>query len=42
MGIVLNLLAVGVTGFLYERLMQPDARNYNSAPRLPNWEIPLL
>ncbi|GAA2706010.1 ABC transporter permease [Micromonospora olivasterospora] len=42
MGIVLNLLAVGVTGFLYERLMQPEADRYNSAPRFSNWEIPLL
>jgi simple sugar transport system permease protein len=42
MGIVLNLLAVGVTGFLYERLMQTDAEKYNSAPRFSNWEIPLL
>ncbi|MEW2385118.1 ABC transporter permease [Micromonospora sp. NPDC047707] len=42
MGIVLNLLAVGVTGFLYERLMQTDAERYNSAPRFSNWEIPLL
>ncbi|MEV4770849.1 ABC transporter permease [Micromonospora humida] len=42
MGVVLNLLAVGVTGFLYERLMQTDADTYNSAPRFGNWEIPLL
>jgi ABC-type uncharacterized transport system permease subunit len=42
MGIVLNLLAVGVTGFLYERLMQTEAAKYNSAPRFSNWEIPLL
>ncbi|NJP32780.1 ABC transporter permease [Micromonospora thermarum] len=42
MGIVLNLLAVGVTGFLYERLMQTDAERYNSAPRFSSWEIPLL
>ncbi|MGC4786496.1 ABC transporter permease [Micromonospora sp. DT178] len=42
MGIVLNLLAVGVTGFLYERLMQTNAQKYNSAPRFGNWEIPLL
>lgn len=42
MGIVLNLLAVGVTGFLYERLMQTDAQTYNSAPRFSTWEIPLL
>ncbi|MBM0237481.1 ABC transporter permease [Micromonospora sp. ATA32] len=42
MGIVLNLLAVGVTGFLYERLMQTNAERYNSAPRFGTWEIPLL
>jgi simple sugar transport system permease protein len=42
MGIVLNLLAVGVTGFLYERLMQTDAEKYNAAPRFSDWEIPLL
>ncbi|MEU8296604.1 ABC transporter permease [Micromonospora sp. NPDC048909] len=42
MGIVLNLLAVGVTGFLYERLMQTNIERYNSAPRFSNWEIPLL
>ncbi|MGN9774374.1 ABC transporter permease [Micromonospora sp. H33] len=42
MGIVLNLLAVGVTGFIYERLMQTDAERYNSAPRFSSWEIPLL
>jgi general nucleoside transport system permease protein len=42
MGIVLNLLALGVTGFLYERLMQTNATEYNSAPRFSNWEIPLL
>ncbi|GIJ25896.1 ABC transporter permease [Micromonospora qiuiae] len=42
MGIVLNLLALGITGFLYERLMQTDAARYNSAPRFSNWEIPLL
>ncbi|MEH1166601.1 ABC transporter permease [Micromonospora sp. CPCC 205539] len=41
-GIVLNLFAVGVTGFLYERLMQTNAEKYNSAPRFSNWEIPLL
>ncbi len=42
MGIVLNLLALGITGFLYERLMQTNAERYNSAPRFSNWEIPLL
>jgi simple sugar transport system permease protein len=41
-GIVLNLFALGVTGFLYERLMQPQADLYNSPPRMPVWTIPGL
>ncbi|WP_433827323.1 ABC transporter permease [Actinoplanes sp. CA-015351] len=41
-GIVLNLFALGVTGFLYERLMQNDASKYNEPPRLPEWRIPGL
>jgi general nucleoside transport system permease protein len=42
MGIVLNLLAVGLTGFLYERLMQTDQQSYNQPPHFGVWEIPLL
>lgn len=41
-GIVLNLLALGITGFLYERLMQPDAQAYNQPPKMPEWRIPGL
>ncbi|MET0423153.1 MAG: ABC transporter permease [Actinoplanes sp.] len=41
-GIVLNLFALGVTGFLYERLMQPNALEYNQPPQMPNWRIPGL
>jgi general nucleoside transport system permease protein len=41
-GIVLNLFAAGVTGFLYERLMQTDAQKYNQPPQLPTWRIPVL
>jgi ABC-type uncharacterized transport system permease subunit len=41
-GIVLNLFALGVTGFLYERLMQPDALKYNQPPQLPDWKVPGL
>ena len=41
-GIVLNLFALGVTGFLYERLMQPEALKYNQPPQLPRWEVPVL
>jgi simple sugar transport system permease protein len=42
MGIVLNLLALGLTGFLYERLMQTDAATYNQPPHFGTWAIPLL
>ncbi|MFY1695926.1 ABC transporter permease [Solwaraspora sp. WMMA2101] len=41
-GIVLNLFAVGLTGFLYERLMQTDQPAYNQPPHFGTWEIPLL
>jgi general nucleoside transport system permease protein len=41
-GIVLNLLATGVTGFLYERLMQPNAQKFNQPPQMPTWRIPGL
>ena len=41
-GIVLNLLATGITGFLYERLMQPNAQRYNQPPQLATWRIPGL
>jgi len=42
MGIVLNLLALGLTGFLYERLMQTDQAKYNQPPHFGTWDIPLL
>ncbi|GGK84037.1 ABC transporter permease [Mangrovihabitans endophyticus] len=41
-GMVLNLFALGVTGFLYERLMQPQAQTYNQPPQMPQWRIPGL
>ncbi|GLY03400.1 MULTISPECIES: ABC transporter permease [Actinoplanes] len=41
-GIVLNLFALGITGFLYERLMQPDAQSYNTPPMLEKIRIPGL
>ncbi|GAB7049985.1 ABC transporter permease [Catenuloplanes indicus] len=41
-GTVLNLLALGVTGFLYERLMQTDAAAFNTPPRMQNLRIPVL
>ncbi|WP_328462460.1 ABC transporter permease [Actinoplanes sp. NBC_00393] len=41
-GMVLNLFALGITGFLYERLMQTDATSYNTPPQMPTWSIPGL
>ncbi|GIG71502.1 ABC transporter permease [Phytomonospora endophytica] len=42
LGVVLNLLALGLTGFLYERIMQQAAEKYNAPPKLGEWTIPLL
>jgi ABC-type uncharacterized transport system permease subunit len=42
LGVVLNLLAVGVTGFLFDQLVQPAAGTYNSAPVLEPIAIPGL
>jgi general nucleoside transport system permease protein len=42
LGVVLNLLALGLTSFLYTQLMQPNAAEYNSPPRLPTWTVPGL
>ena len=42
LGIVLNLFAVGLTGFLYERLMQTNQAQYNQPVGFPVWRIPVL
>jgi general nucleoside transport system permease protein len=42
LGVVLNLLAVGLTGFLFDQLVQPASLNYNSAPVLEPIPIPGL
>lgn len=41
-GVVVNVLVAGLTGFLYSRVLQEDAANLNSAPKLPTFEIPGL
>ncbi|HEY2950088.1 MAG TPA: ABC transporter permease [Micromonosporaceae bacterium] len=41
-GIVLNVFALGLTGFLYEQLMAKDAGRYNQPSRVPTWNIPGL
>lgn len=42
LGVVLNLLAVGVTGFLFDQLVQPASSTYNNAPVLETIAIPGL
>jgi simple sugar transport system permease protein len=42
LGVVLNLLAVGVTGFLFDQLVEPASSTYNSAPVLEPIAIPGL
>lgn len=42
LGVVLNLLASGITGFLYDQLVQPNSGTLNRAPILGKVEIPLL
>lgn len=42
LGVVLNVLALGLTGFLYDRLLQPNADTYNNPGVLEPIPIPLL
>jgi general nucleoside transport system permease protein len=42
LGVVLNLLALGLTGFLFTQLMQPYGDRYNQPPVFPVWRIPVL
>ncbi|WP_417562124.1 ABC transporter permease [Microbacterium sp.] len=41
-GVVLNVLVSGLTGFLYGALLAPNQQTMNSAPTFPKWKIPLL
>jgi simple sugar transport system permease protein len=42
LGIVLNVFALGLTGFLYEQLMAQDQSRYNQPSRVPEWDVPVL
>ena len=42
LGVLLNLLAAGLTAFLYGQLMQTNAAGFNSPGLLPVWSIPGL
>lgn len=41
-GVVLNVLASGLTGFLYTQLLTSDSERFNSPLRFPSLPIPLL
>lgn len=41
-GVVLNVLVIGLTGFLYSRFLTEDPDRWNNPPRLPNITIPVL
>ena len=42
LGVVLNLLASGITGFLFDQLIQPNSAALNNAPLMSAIRIPLL
>ena len=42
LGVVLNLLISGLTGYLYDRLLVPDANTYNNASTFSAIKIPGL
>jgi general nucleoside transport system permease protein len=42
LGVVLNLFALGLTGFLFTQLMQEHGDKYNNPPVFPVWRIPVL
>lgn len=41
-GVVLNVFASGLTGFLYGALLAPNEATLNSAASFPRWKIPLV
>ncbi len=42
LGVVINLLISGLTGYLYDRLLVPDANTYNNASTFSTVKIPVL
>lgn len=41
-GVVLNVLVVGLTSFFYSQVLVPDAERLNSTTRFGSWDIPVL
>lgn len=42
LGVVLNLLVLGLTGFLFDRIMKENESATNLAQPFPAWKIPIL
>lgn len=42
LGVVINLLAAGMTGFIFDQLVRPNSRTLNDAPTMAKLPIPLL
>lgn len=42
LGVVINLLASGLTGFLFKQLVSSDPGRYNAVPIMPRLPIPVL
>lgn len=41
-GVVINMLVIGLTSFFFSAVMERDPSVYNSPPKYAVWEIPLL
>jgi simple sugar transport system permease protein len=41
-GVVLNVLVVGVTSYLFSTVLKVDAATFNSPPKLPTLAVPVL
>ncbi|MGH3352093.1 MAG: ABC transporter permease [Nocardioides sp.] len=41
-GVVLNVLVIGFTSFMFSQVLSENAAALNSPPHFPRWEIPLL
>jgi len=41
-GVVINVLVIGLTNFLYSEVLSPNAALLNTPPRFDRWEIPGL
>ena len=41
-GVVLNVLVIGLTSFMFSQVLAPNSADLNSPPRFSAWDIPLL